>query len=192
MKNQRVAASRQYSVPDHDPALAPNVKQRIKIKIRIRSRRMRSEGRQPLPTGKATFSITALSLPRGNGFRHPLHPSKSVPAAMKNQGVAASRPYSVPDHDHDPALAPNVKQRIKIKSRIMSRRRRSEGRQPLPTEKGHFSVTALSLPRGNGFRHPLHPYALVSPNGQRANPTHAFCVRRVTHRLGANGVSGGR
>ena len=46
-----------------------------------------------------------------------------------------------------------------------------------------FSATPLSLPRGNGFRHPSHPYALVSPNGRSANPTPAFCVRRFGHRV---------
>ena len=32
-------------------------------------------------------------------------------------------------------------------------------------ERATFPAAALGLPRGNGFRHPLHPYDLVSPSG---------------------------
>jgi hypothetical protein len=49
--------------------------------------------------------------------------------------------------------------------------------------KGHFSPCSVRLAKGKGFTHPLHPYDLVSPSGQSANPTRAYRIRWFGHRL---------
>jgi hypothetical protein len=54
---------------------------------------------------------------------------------------------------------------------------------PLFGRKGLLSRLSLRLAKGKPFPHPLRPYDLLSPRGQRETPKDAYCVRRIGHRV---------